>query len=229
MHQEILKKMVWENDYQSLCDCVERTIENIETIMMWQADSENPRKKHEAFIQKFSPDKGVLQLVEVDQKEFNFNPNEDIYVHFNDRSLLFKANIRKMSDDKVQVLVPKKFRIVENREQGRSSLAEQEIRAKLTINLEENSRANSFEFTVLDITNDGMGVLLSISKVKNFKVDQEIFLKTFGDVPLDSPVRCRVAHITKLDKRAELSQNKDYKIGMKFLSEIPFFMHSYEA
>jgi len=229
MNQELLKKMVWENDFQSLCDCIERTMENIETILLWQANSKNPRLKHEAFIQKFSADKGVLQLIEVDQKAFDFKEDEDIYIRFNDRSLLFKANIRKMSNSKIQVLVPKKFRIIENRDNSRNLLIEQDIKVKVELDMNNRSRANSFDFSVFDLNTDGIAVVMSVSKVNNFKRDQIIYLTSFGEVTLDTPVRCKIAHISKVDRRAELVTSREYKMGMKFLDDIPFFMNSYDA
>ena len=60
MDNSFLKKMVWENDFQSLCDCVQRTIDNIETILLWQPEGDELKMKHEAFIQKFAEDKGIL-------------------------------------------------------------------------------------------------------------------------------------------------------------------------
>jgi len=56
MDNSFLKKMVWENDFQSLCDCVQRTIDNIETILLWQPEGDDLKMKHEAFIQGLLPE-----------------------------------------------------------------------------------------------------------------------------------------------------------------------------
>ena len=228
MDNSFLKKMVWENDFQSLCDCVHRTIDNIETILLWQPEGDELKMKHEAFIQKFAEDKGVLQLIEVDEKMFSFKEDQDVYIRFNDRSLLFKASIRKMSNNKIQVLIPKKFRIIENRKQSRSNLLEQAIKVKIDLNVRYKTKNSSFTFDVLDLNQDGLGIVFSISKAKHFKAGDEVFISSFGDVTLDTRVRCEVMHVTKTDKRAELVSSREYKMGLKFIDEIPFFMNSYE-
>lgn len=228
MDNSFLKKMVWENDFQSLCDCVQRTIDNIETILLWQPEGDELKMKHEAFIQKFAEDKGILQLIEVDEKAFSFKEDQDVYIRFNDRSLLFKANIKKMSNDKIQVLLPRKFRIIENRTQSRSNLLEQAIKARIDLNVRYKTRNSSFTFDVLDITRDGMGVVFSISKSKYFNVGDEVFISSFGDVDLDTRVRCGVMHVTKTDKSADLVSSREYKMGLKFIDEIPLFMTIYE-
>ncbi len=229
MNHSFLKKMVWENDFQSLCDCIERTIESIETIFLWQAEENKLRQKHEAFIQKFSPEKGILQLIEVDQKVFNFKEDEEVFIRFNDRSLLFKAIIRKMSRERLQVILPKKFRIIENRDQSRSNLLEQAIKVKIDLDVENKTKNSSFVLDVLDINRDGLGVVFSITKAKNFIVGEDIFITSFGDVSLDENIRCKIVHVTKMDRRVDLVTSREYKMGLKFLGEIPFFMNSYEA
>ncbi|WP_372655093.1 PilZ domain-containing protein [Halobacteriovorax sp.] len=228
MDQSFLKKMVWENDFQSLQECIYRTIDKIETILLWQPESDIVKKKHEAFIQKFASEKGVLQLVEVNQQKFNFREDEDVYIRFSDRSLLFKAHIRKMSHDKIQIIVPRKFRIIENREQARSNLLEQDIKVKVDLDVQYKTKNSSFEMNVLDLSQDGIGVVFSVTKINYFKVGQKIFISKFGDVPLDERVICEIVHVTKTERNMELITSRDYKMGLRFLSAIPYFMNSYE-
>jgi hypothetical protein len=216
-----LDNLVWEDDRESIYDSIERTIDTVEPILLWQIDESGNRHKEQAFVQKFNYERGILLLVETDNKYLKLDKNKELFLKFKDRSLLFKTTIDKLGEDKVQISLPKNFRILENRDKKRRKLIEDSLKVKIDKSNVDIIGKTSFEFLAYDLSERGLGLLFSVTKLNSFSVGEKVVIKKFGERELHSPLMCKIVHITEHAQGTNTLLKKDYKMGLQFLDHIP--------
>jgi len=216
-----LENLIWEDDKESIYDAIERTIDAVEPVLIWQVDEDGERLKEQAFIQKFNFERGAILLVEVDNKSLKLEKERELFLKFKDRSLLFKTLVDKLSDDRVQVKLPKNFRIKENRSKKRRKVFEETLKVKLDKSDVDIIGKTSFEFQAYDMSESGMSLLFSITKLNSFSVGEKVVIKRFGNTELSKPLLCKIVHLTEHEKGNLSPLKKDYKMGLEFLDPIP--------
>lgn len=216
-----MENLVWEDDKESIYDSIERTIDTVESVLLWQIDENGNRQKEQAFIQKFNYERGILLLVEVDSKNLKFKKDKELFLKFKDRSLLFKTTIDKLGEEKIQIRLPKKFRILENRNNKRRKLIDDILKVKIDKSDEDIIGKTSFEFLAYDLSEKGLGLIFSVTKLNSFTVGEKVIIKKFGDRDLVIPLKCKIVHITEHAVGTNSLLKKDYKMGLQFLDGIP--------
>lgn len=216
-----LENLIWEDDRESIYDSIERTLENIDTILLWQLTNDGTRIKEKALIQKFNFETGTLLLSTIDEKSNVFIKQNELFLKFEDRSLLFKTKIEKLGEGKLQVKLPKNYRILENRNQKRRKIPKDVLKLKIEKSDTEIIGKTSFELIVLDLCEKGVGLLFSVTKLNSFCIGEKVYLKKFGNTEVRTPLLCRIVHLTEYDKTKTTMIKRDYKMGLEFLDGIP--------
>lgn len=216
-----MENLIWEDDRESIYDSIERTIDAIEPVFMWQVQEDGTRLKEKAFIQKFNYERGSILLTEVDNQSLQLVKDRELFLKFKDRSLLFKTLVDRISEDKIQVKLPKTFRILENRGKKRRKVIEDTLKVKFDKSDVDIIGKTSFEFEAYDLSETGLGLIFSVTKLNSFTVGEKVVIKKFGDRELSEPVLCKIVHITEHNVRNSSIIKREYKMGLTFMNEIP--------
>jgi hypothetical protein len=185
--------------------------------LIWQLDEGNKRVVADAIIDGIDPTLGFLYLKSSKNLNEIFCQSKPIFVRFENRQLLFNTKILELTGSKLNLKVPKEFKVIENRTNGRKSVEDGAMKATVEKADSEIIGRTLFNLNVIDVSETGMALKYSISQNDSFREDDKIIIKKIGVRRLKDPITCRIVHLTELGgSKDNKMTNRNYKMGIHF-------------
>lgn len=189
-----------------------------QTIVMWQNIGDQDRVVYDSILQKIDRKNKNIIIVPLDegQTKYKLKKNITLYMHGEERSIVFKTTKFISTKSKIVVQIPNEIRIIENREHARFDLkksAERSVLHLKEVGLEGSGTFKNFSINCYDLSQTGMGLELHTHHLLRYQIGDSIELKTIADIPIPNKVIGTVKYICPM---LELPDVKYFRAGIQF-------------
>lgn len=195
------------NDFSQ---CLEYILRFKEMPMVWVVRGEK-RIVFKGKIKLDVPSHRIFEFVN-ESKEVSLQANDMVYFKFKFRDLLFRAKIIGIKNGRILMSYPREYRIEENRDTKRKVTTESQYNVVIDKKDDEIIGKTSFSLKLLDMSERGLGLHVSVTKKDCFRKGDVLLLKSIGKVNFDKPLSCTICHVTPLYE--SVLTVKDYKMGL---------------
>lgn len=147
-----------------------------------------------------------------------------LYVKLDHNDSVFKTTDFKASAQTIQFSVPKEVKTLELRESPRHAFRADQfkiITVKPTLGAAADI-SNNIEFRVIDISETGMGLVISENNRSYLKNNRILWITHLQRVELPTPILAEIVYITsESDSKLVNRREKELKVGMKLSGKIP--------
>lgn len=222
-------KLLGENmDFNKYQECTNineilRTLDQLSVkatpVIMWQNIGDEERLVTDSIIEKIDRKSRNIVIVPLDDTKtrYKFEKNITLYMHGEERSIVFKSTSFISSKSKVIVKIPEEVRLIEHRESQRFDLKRFKSRSVLhrkEVGLEGSGILKNFSINCYDISQTGMGLELHTHHLLRYQLGDTIEVRSVADVHFPEPLKAEVVYICPV---VELKEVKIFRAGIRFL------------
>jgi hypothetical protein len=163
-------------------------------------------------------------VVYFDNKLFEVDYNTALYVKLDYHTSVFKVTDFRRGPTSIHFSFPKEIKTQELRLFPRQQfLPNQERHVSLRpAATTTRDSGNDLQARVLDISESGVGLIVSETNRFYLKNNRILWLNKLGETPLDYPIICEVVYInTEVDSKFQTRKQKELKVGLKLSSAFP--------
>lgn len=190
--------------------------------LLWQS---HPNGKNVVPIHHFEIDFVTREVVVYfDSTQFQVSGDLPLYVKLDYRTSVFKIPEFRLVGSAVHFSFPKEVKTLELRMFQRHTFLPNEdkivaLKPSMSGNLDP---ANELKVRVLDISQFGMGLLVSENNRSYLKNNRILWVTRFADFDLPNPILCEVVYInSEIDSKYLVKKQKELKVGLKLSGAFP--------
>lgn len=209
------------NDYREILRILQKAT-LLQDNFLWQTHGLG---KNVISIHRFEIDFVSREVVfYFDQQRFQVDKELPLYVKLDYRGSVFKISDYRFITDAISFPFPVEIKTMELRANPRRIFLPSEekyisVKPSQTAN---RSGLNELQFRVLDISTDGLALLVSEQNRTFLKNNQTLCITKLGDFSLTIPVNAEVIYINNEgDPRYHNKKNKNMKVGFKLSGNFP--------
>jgi hypothetical protein len=213
----MVENLVKESDILIIFETLMRTQSNKDAVMLWQLDTDGKRLVKNATLAKIQTTKRLITFKSLDDKQFQFDKTQNLFIRCQDRGLLFKASIERIEGGIINISVPAEVHIIENRTSPRSDIMESPA-VKIVLEKADDEIVGRmrFEFAIRNISRTGAAVLFSVSKLRSFNLGNKLLIKSIGNVKFDESHLSTIVYLKEEDPSATGLTARFHKMGLAF-------------
>jgi c-di-GMP-binding flagellar brake protein YcgR len=199
-----------------------KTLETIQVrakpVIMWQNIGNEERIVSDSIIHKIDRKNRNLVIVPLDDTKtsYSFEKNITLYMHGEERSIVFKSSDFISSKYKLIVPIPEEVRIIEHRENTRFDMRRSSSRSVLhrkEIGLEGSGNYKNFSINCYDISQTGMALELHAHHLLRYQIGDTFELKSVADILIPGNINGEVLYICPV---LDLPDVKIFRAGIRF-------------
>ncbi|MCB9063113.1 MAG: hypothetical protein H6622_16435 [Halobacteriovoraceae bacterium] len=191
-------------------------------VLVWQNNG-NQRDKKYTFITAISTKDNKFELTSLDTDyQFEFDRNLTFYIRGNEQSILFKDEKVELNVNKLKISIPSEVRMFEKRGASRTNLSDPDlpyIYSQLLQGKKEKN-ARSFTFQIIDISQTGLAVRVSLKQQHLFYPNDFLLVKTLGNYTFEDSILCKIIYLKKQYFPDDLDGQPSLRMGINFESQI---------
>jgi hypothetical protein len=182
-------------------------------IQLWQNKEDESRRVNIGHTLRFDKSKKEV-IFTSKKKKFNFDFEKSLYCFWEDSLMIFKTRISFMSEFKLAVMIPEYLMTKEKRKHPRMDVSKDDENVHYHLGECTDATHELFPFSskVLDISKEGIGLLVNLANISKFHMGDRLTLK----IPQDNNqiVEGRIVHITK---PTSVVSSTEYSVGLTFI------------
>ncbi len=191
-------------------------------IVMWQNIGKEERIVSDSIIEKIDKKSRNLVIVPLDDKKtkYKFEKNITLYMHGEERSIIFKTTDFISSKSKLIVKFPEEVKLIEHRESQRFDLKRFSSRSVLhrkEVGLEGSGNFKNFSINCYDLSQTGMGLELHTHHLLRYQLGDIIEIRSISDIPVPNNLKGEVVYICPV---LDMPDVKIFRAGIRFLGLI---------
>lgn len=187
-------------------------------ITFWQKDETGNRTMFYGKIERINLEKKTMSFKVEDGAKFHVNRHLHIYVHGEEKSILFKGEAKASDPIHLLMPIPKTVRYLNKRYNQRFRLSDQyENRAILMKKSGVAQKEKTFTLRIHDVSLDGISFQMHPHHLEKYRVDDEFTLIELAGIELDHPVKAKIIYIQGLPNR---KGRKLFRAGVRLEEEI---------
>ncbi len=198
-------------------DFLKYLVKNRVVFNGWQKRSNGSRKEYKLFIEEINPYEPEIRVVLThDSPEADLatlDKDNPLYVYTDSKKYIAEVKIVYVSKQHFFIMPPVQLVVKKQKKVPRIILNE-DCRDKRQIDFIKNKKA--FTLSLLDVSSTGLGMLVSSSKLKYFKYENDTIhiTKLFG-LEFDHTIQGKIVYVQPLQDNKQF-----YRIGVQFFDEI---------
>lgn len=169
-------------------------------------------------------------VITFDASRFSLDKNLPLYVKLDYRTSVFKVTSYREARNQLHFQFPKEVKTLELRAYPRHQFRpDQERIVAIKPSLSGNRDSGSeLSIRVLDISQYGLGVLVSEHNRQFLKNNRILWVTQLGQHKLEHPILAEVAYINnEVDAKFLVRKQKELKVGLKLSGFIPSFVYDH--
>ncbi len=194
------------NNEAEIRDFIGRVAEGKKEIIVWQTEGDT-RLEQKAFFGPLNHDRQLRIWPTTEQYPANFNDEKSLYLYCEELEIAGICTIIYHDAKNMAIALPNALVKRETRLSKRINLFGDEKKVSL------KKQRKSFEFTLIDISEDGLSMIVPQVSAANFKYrgDQILIDQLFGK-KLAERVQGKLVYLKNVDSY----RNRQFRVGVKF-------------
>lgn len=163
-------------------------------------------------------------VIYFDHNNAQINPEMPLYVKLDYRTSVFKVTEFRQSQNEVHFAFPVEIKTMELRAFPRLAFqANDDKVVSVKPSLSGNRDAgNELQVRAVDISQYGLGLLVSEQNRSFLKNNRILWLTKLGDETLDYPILAEVVYMNnEIEPKFQMKRQKDLKVGLKLSGFVP--------
>lgn len=208
-------------DYREILRILQKA-SSLQENILWQSHGQ---QKTVVPIHHFEIDFVTREVVVFfDSNFFQLDPNLTLYVKLDYRTSVFKVSSFRQMQNSLHFSFPKEMKTLELRTFARHQFLPNDdrivaLKPSITGNRDPG---NELKVRVLDVSQFGMGLLVSEQNRSYLKNNRILWITRLADKDLVYPILSEVVYINnEVDTKYQLKKVKELKVGLKLSSAFP--------
>ncbi len=210
-----MENFKWEDDNFEISYVLKKALLKLENILLWQT-KDTEKVILNGILLEHDEDSNSI-ILSKSKKSKLFEKDLPIYLKFITRSMLLKGKIKKENLEMIEISLPERLKMIENRNSKRNRLEHNEniLMEKLYVDSIGKSR---FSFELLDISDEGLGLKTSEVNAKILTNGDQFKLVKMQGKEIKIKLLYKLVHMSAMDvdRNGKISS---YRVGMRKIEE----------
>lgn len=199
---------------KELVKYISQAIANKNDFLLWQ-NIEGQKVVSKGQIIKHSLEHNQIKIEVLVEHTQNVQTSLKLFIFNAESKILIKTKIKKISSHKIRLIVVDKFYLAEQRLIKRYNLQQKMYFADIERTIEQQQKQKRERVQLKDISDIGFGFYITSNRAIFFQPNSAISFNSIGGIPLPSPIKGIIKHITPVEAKHDLN-NKLLLVGVKF-------------
>ncbi len=208
-------------EYREILRILQRS-SSLQDNLLWQS---LPVGKNVVMIKHFEinfVERGLQIFYDTDK--YKIHPQIPIFTKLSYNSSIFKVSHYHLSKDTIAMQLPTQMKTLELRSSTRrkfSELMDKHISLKPSLNNLHREMGSELQVRVIDISEYGIGLLVSEQNRKFFKNNPVLWITKLQNMELQFPIMAEVAYISLDAEYQPNRKTKEIRVGLKLSGVFP--------